>query len=95
MDMNNTTRRHYSKDLKDCIIYQYTILKMKPPEIAISLDMSTRVVYRTLQLWEEIGNVVRNPKNDSRGRPKLMSETACNVSFIVIHMTYLKSTVSI
>ena len=83
-------RHHYSKDLKDRIIYQYNILKMKPPEIAISLNMSIRVVYRTLQLWEEIGNMVQNRKYDNiQSRPKLMNETACNVSLFIIDLTYL------
>ena len=90
MDLNSdqiqhaNNRHHYSKDLKDRVIYQYTVLKMKPAEISISLDMSTRVVYRTLQLWEEIGNTVCNPRNDSiHSRPKVMNETACNVSYFV------------
>ncbi|KAF8510557.1 Homeodomain-like protein [Hysterangium stoloniferum] len=73
------SRRHYSKDLKDRVIYQYTILAMKPIEIATNLDMSIRVVHRTLQLWQEIGDVIRDPKTyNIRGRPTLMNETACN-----------------
>ncbi|KAF8501277.1 hypothetical protein BU17DRAFT_58921, partial [Hysterangium stoloniferum] len=72
---------HYSKDLKDRVIYQYTILAMKPIEIATNLDMSIRVVHRTLQLWQEIGDVIWDPKTyNIRGRPTLMNETACNVS---------------
>jgi hypothetical protein len=92
---SDNSRRHYSKDLKDRIIYQYNILKMKPPETAISLNMSTRVVYQTLQLWEEIGNIVQNLKNDDiHSRPKLMNETACNVSLFIIDLTYLTTYLS-
>jgi transposase len=79
----STNRRHYSKDLKERVIYQYTVLGLQPAQIALNLDMSARVVHRTLQLWQEIGDVIRNPCTfNKRGRPMLLNDTACNVSFL-------------
>ncbi|KIJ56997.1 hypothetical protein M422DRAFT_80294, partial [Sphaerobolus stellatus SS14] len=48
-------------------------------QISQELDISLRVVERILQLWNEIGSVVCNPKEYSkRGRPMVLNEMACN-----------------
>jgi transposase len=74
------TRRHYSRDLRERIIHQYRVLDKKPFEIAENLDVSLRVVQRTIQLWKEIGDVVRNPDDyQKRGRTPLMNFITCNV----------------
>ena len=76
----STSRRYYSKDLRERIIYQRFSLERKPKEISHELDISLRVVQRTLQLWNEIGEVARDPKEYSkRGRPMVLNEMACNV----------------
>lgn len=75
------TRRGYSRDIKERIVYQHKALEKKPAEIANDLDVSLRVVQRVLQLWKEIGDVVRDPKEyKPRGRPRLLNAIACNVS---------------
>ncbi|KAF8575984.1 hypothetical protein K439DRAFT_1277043, partial [Ramaria rubella] len=51
------THCHYSRDLKERVIYQHQKLNMKPIDIAPSLDMSLRVVQRTLQPYNELGNI--------------------------------------
>lgn len=61
-------RRHYSRDLKERVIYQSYTLHKKPKDIAIDLDMSLRVVHRVRKLWKEIGEVVKDPKSQGRDR---------------------------
>ena len=74
------SRRHYSKDLRERIIYQSWVLGKSTSEISVDLDISLRVVQHTIQLWNEIGDVVQDPKEYSqRGRPRLMDSVACNV----------------
>ena len=51
-------RKYYSKDLKQCVIYQSLTLGYSTMEIAKNLDMSLHIVQRMLQLWREIGDVV-------------------------------------
>ncbi|KIJ50159.1 hypothetical protein M422DRAFT_83345, partial [Sphaerobolus stellatus SS14] len=47
-------------------------------EISHDLDISLRVVQRTLQLWNEIGDVIRDPREyATRGQPKVLTEIAC------------------
>ena len=75
------TRRHYSSDLKERIVYQRFSLSRKPSEIAVELDIPLGVAQRTLQLWNEIGVVARDPKGYARqGRPTVLNHVACNVS---------------
>jgi hypothetical protein len=83
--------RHYSKDLKDCIMYQYTVVGLKPTQIALNLDMSIWVVQQTLQLWQEIGVVVRDPmKYNKQGRPMLINDTACNIGALTkLYISFL------
>ncbi|KIJ43507.1 hypothetical protein M422DRAFT_77579, partial [Sphaerobolus stellatus SS14] len=50
----------------------------KSEEISHDLDIPLRVVQRSLQLWNEIGDVVRDPREYATlGRPKLLSAIAC------------------
>lgn len=74
------TRRHYSRDLKERIVWQRKALEKKPADIANELDVPLRVVQRVLQLWNEVGDVVRNPiEYRPQGRPRLLNDLACNV----------------
>lgn len=75
-----TERRHYSADLKKRVIYQYFTLGRKSPQISVELDMPLRVVQRTLQLWNELGDVVQDPRTYMKhGRPTVLNFVACNV----------------
>ena len=60
------TRRHYSKDVKELVIYQWLTLGRSTTEIATDLNMSLRVVQRVLKLYEEIGEVVKDPKTHAK-----------------------------
>ena len=70
--------RRYSKDLKERVIYQSSVLNMSTTEIAISLDMPLRVVQWVLQTWDEIGAVIREPK--TLGWARLMTTEQVQVS---------------
>ena len=59
-------RRHYSKDLKDRVVYQYCEMDYTTTEIAKNLNMSLRVVQRTLCIWKEIGETIKDPKAYAR-----------------------------
>jgi transposase len=80
------TRRHYSKDLKEQVIYQRLTLGKSTTEIAKDLDMSLRIIQRVLKVYEEIGEVVKDPKMHAKwGKAKLLdthcvevSHTLCN-----------------
>jgi hypothetical protein len=50
---------HYSWDFRERVIYQSQALGKSNHEITIDLDMSMWVIQQTLQLWNEIGDVVR------------------------------------
>lgn len=60
-------RRRYSRDLRQRVVHQRYKLRTKPPEIAVNLDMSLRVVERVLKLWREIGDVERHPSRSGIG----------------------------
>ncbi|KAF8581559.1 hypothetical protein K439DRAFT_1282108, partial [Ramaria rubella] len=48
-------------------------------EISLSLDMSLRVVQRTLKLYNELREVSRDPKSYQKlGRGRLLNFTACD-----------------
>ncbi|KAJ7215975.1 hypothetical protein GGX14DRAFT_391642 [Mycena pura] len=49
-------QNHYSKDLKQRVIYQAYTLEKGSTEIAIDLNMPLRVVQRIKQTWAEIGS---------------------------------------
>ncbi|KIJ42449.1 hypothetical protein M422DRAFT_48268 [Sphaerobolus stellatus SS14] len=71
--------RHYGKDLWERIIYQQFSLGRKPAQISHELDISLWVIQQTLQLWNEIGNLVHDPKEYAkRGQPMVLDEMACN-----------------
>ncbi|KAJ6527763.1 hypothetical protein B0H19DRAFT_969672 [Mycena capillaripes] len=53
-------RTHYSKDLKQRVIYQRFTLRYKPTKIAIQLNIPLRVVQRVITTWKEIGEVARD-----------------------------------
>ena len=73
-------RRHYTRDLRDRVLYQHNILGKTTADIARDLDISLHIVQRTLQVWNEIGDVLQDPKDYSkRGRPTVMDPVACNV----------------
>ena len=73
-------RRHYSKDLRERVIYQRFTLGMSTTEIAKNLDMSLRVVQRVLKLWDEVGEVVRDPKAYAKlGRARLLDTRGIEV----------------
>ena len=74
------SRQHYSKDLKQRIVYQRFTLGMNTSEIAKNLDMSVRVVQQVLQLWEEIGEVVKDPVESVKwGHACLLDATSIEV----------------
>ena len=78
-------RQHYSKDLKQRVVYQAMTLGYDTSEIARNLDMSARVVQRTLQTWREIGDVVQDPKQYARrGRARLL-DTGCTEVSVALH----------
>ena len=75
-------KQKYSWDLKGRAFYQAFVLKMKPTEIAISLDMSVRVVQHVLKMWREIGDVCKGRKG--KGRAPLMKNDAVRVYFLLV-----------
>ena len=52
------TRRQYSRDLKDVVVYQANTLNKSTTAIAKDLNMPLRVVQRVLKIWNEIGEAV-------------------------------------
>lgn len=70
-------RNHYSKDLKQRVIYQAYTLGKDNTEIAIDLNMPLRVVQRVKEMWAEIGEVCRDRRH--KGRAPLMSPNNCKV----------------
>ena len=76
----NATRQQYSKDLKERIVYQQFTLGKDTAEIAENLNMSKCVVQRVLLLWEEIGDVVRDPRRNLKwGRASVLDMTSVEV----------------
>ena len=70
-------QNHYSKALKECIIYQAYTLDKSSKEIAHDLNMPLRVVQHVKEMWAEIGEVCRNCRH--KGRAPLMSPNNCKV----------------
>ena len=79
--MMSTPHRHYSKDLKKCILHQSTVLGMSPTEILISLDMPLCVVQQALQTWDKIGAVVREPKKLGQAHLMMTDQVAVSLTF--------------
>lgn len=85
-------RRHYSKDLKQRVVHQSKILGYSTTQIAENLDMSLRVVQNVLQLYDEVGEVVRDPKTYGRqGRQMILDTGIIEVGLIniQIHISFL------
>ncbi len=75
------TCRHYSKDLKEQVIYQQFTLGKSTTEFAKDLDMSLWVVQCVLKLYEEIGEAVKDPKmHAKRGKAKLLDAHSVEVT---------------
>ena len=72
-------RKHYSRDLKHCVVYQSEVLCMKSTEVAINLDIPLQVVQRVKRTWHEIGEVCRD-RHAARRAPLLKPEH-CEVRF--------------
>jgi len=71
-------RRHYSRDLKQRVIYSAFTLHKKSTEIAIDLDMPLRVVQRVKKTWNEIGEVCHDRRFIGRlGHPLLSPDQTC------------------
>jgi len=52
--------KHYSRDLKDRVVYQSEVLCMKSTEVAINLDIPLWVVQHVKRTWHEIREVCRD-----------------------------------
>ncbi|THU77560.1 hypothetical protein K435DRAFT_702093 [Dendrothele bispora CBS 962.96] len=72
-------RQHYSRDLKNRVIYQYYTLQLNTSEISVNLNMMLRVVQRAIQNWNEIGDVCRERRG--RGRCRILSSH--NMQFLI------------
>ena len=66
-------RYTYSKDLRERVVYQRYKLKKKITAIAIDLNISQRVVERTLELWRNTGDVIPEGLGLHGKRQKLMT----------------------
>ncbi|KZT21221.1 hypothetical protein NEOLEDRAFT_1073924, partial [Neolentinus lepideus HHB14362 ss-1] len=55
------------------VVYQWYTLGCKTMQIAIDLDMLLRVVQQTLHCWNEIGDVLVDPKRV--GRTPILNDT--------------------
>jgi transposase len=74
------SRRHYSRDLKERVVYQRYTLGLTTTEISKNLDMSLHVVQCVLKLWDEIGSAVKDPKTYGRqGRACLLDTRGVEV----------------
>ncbi|KAF8572915.1 hypothetical protein K439DRAFT_1625441 [Ramaria rubella] len=82
--MSVLAKKHclYLKDLKQLVVYLCYTLSRPTTVIAKELDMSLCVVQHVLQLYEEIGTVVRNPGlYAKKGRAHLLH--FCAVEFML------------
>ena len=71
----NATRQQYSMALKERIVYQQFTLGKDTAEIAENLNMSKHVIQWVLLLWEEIGDVVRDPQRNLKWRRASVLDT--------------------
>lgn len=75
-------RRRYSSDLLERTIYQYHTLHHSTKEISEQLNISQRVVQRTLRLWRVMGRV-RLPNGPiHRPRATVLSGQRAQVGYI-------------
>jgi hypothetical protein len=77
-------RRQYCKQLRDRVIHQKFNLNKKTADITIDLDMSLRVVQRTIKLWHDVGDVVNTPAKLSRA--PLMTRVQEEASVYLLHL---------
>lgn len=73
----NPTRQHYSRDLKERVVYQAYTLNKRTTAIAIDLDIPLRVVQRVLRSWREVGEVCKD--RTVMGRAPLMKPAEVKV----------------
>jgi len=80
-------RYTYSKDLRERIVYQRYKLKKKIRVISVDLNVSQRVVERTLKLWRDIGEVIPEGSGVPVKRRRLMvpHEITVRVSYVNLH----------
>jgi hypothetical protein len=85
-------RQHYSRDIKDLVMYQCHTLLRNTSQISTDLNVPWCVVQCILQIYEEIGESVRDPLTYSNsGRSPLLNSESVevfNVSFISLWSTY-------
>jgi hypothetical protein len=70
-------RWHYSRDLKQRVIYQYFTLQFNTTQISINLNIPLRVVQCVIHTWDHIGDVCRERKG--RGRRRILSSANMRV----------------
>jgi len=83
-------RNNYSRDLRERVIYLRYAIKFKISQIAFILNMSQRVVERTLQQWRSTGEVGQIGFGRSRKRCRSMDSEemeVCNsvLALVVSH----------
>ncbi|KAJ7346093.1 hypothetical protein DFH08DRAFT_701525 [Mycena albidolilacea] len=78
-------RNHYSKDLKERVIYQAYTLGHDSKDIAHALNMPLRVVQPVKEMWAEIGEVCRDRRH--KGRALLMSPNYCKFVLALLDHT--------
>ena len=79
----NRIRFTYSKDLRERVVYQRFKLKKKVAAIAVDLNISQRVVERTLKLWRDSREVIPEGSGLHGKRLRLMTsqELTVRISF--------------
>jgi hypothetical protein len=83
---SETTRRRYSKDVKEIILYQAQILQRPTSQISYDLNIPRRVVQRVLQVYKEIGQAARDPKTyKTPGRPHIITNKVADVSSLYLY----------
>jgi len=83
MDSERSHRRRYDKSILERIIYQHDTLQHGSQEIAEQLNVSWRVVQRTLKRWRDVG-LVQLPYTPSfRAKTRVLG--AQQVQVCVLH----------
>lgn len=80
-------RRHYGSEIKQLIDHQHFKLLRGTGHIAFDLNIPQRVVQRTVKMWKEIGDVIREPLRV--GRARILSDAHIRVSSITSHFDLL------
>ena len=87
------SRRTYSNDLWEHVVYQRFPLGSKVSKIANSLNMSQRVVERVLKQWKDTGEVAVDPSVRSKKRSRVMDQEEHEVCQIVLILFWLISSI--